>query len=610
MEKSISYGTRDFAGLREELVNMTKQYYPDLISNFNDASIYSVLLDMNAAVSDNLHFHIDRVWQETMLDFAQQRQSLFHIAKTYGLRVPGLRPSIALCDFNINVPVRGDKDDERYEGTLRAGAQVSGGGQIFETTTDIDFSSPFNEKGEPNRLKIPNFDNNNKLISYTITKREAVVNGVTKIYRRVITDLDQKPFLKLYLPEKNILGVTAIIHKNGTNYGTNPTYSEFINSKNKWYEVKSLVEDEVFMENTTSISDDDNFTAGDYFPVTNKFITEYSPEGYFSITFGSGNVNPMDNLDNYMDGTMKVDIASFLNNMSLGNVPKSNTTLFVKYRIGGGKDSNVGVNVITSIESIDFALNGPNRAINDNVYKSLTASNITPAIGGADAPTVEEIRNMVAYNFAAQNRAVTLNDYKSIIENMPSTYGAPAKVNVMEEDNKIRIKLVSYDAEGNLTDLVSSTLKSNILNYLTRYRMLNDYVDIVAGEVVDFGVEIDVISNKNENQTDIAKQIITTTTDFFSINKRKMGDPLFVGDLEREIGNVAGVVNVVDVRIFNKVGGKYSTAEVAQPYSDVDTKEISQVDMTIYMKSNQIFQIRYPSSDIKVRLKNLSSTTY
>jgi len=610
MEKSISYGTRDFAGLREELVNMTKQYYPDLISNFNDASIYSVLLDMNAAVSDNLHFHIDRVWQETMLDFAQQRQSLFHIAKTYGLRVPGLRPSIALCDFNINVPVRGDKDDERYEGTLRAGAQVSGGGQIFETTTDIDFSSPFNEKGEPNRLKIPNFDNNNKLISYTITKREAVVNGVTKIYRRVITDLDQKPFLKLYLPEKNILGVTAIIHKNGTNYGTNPTYSEFINSKNKWYEVKSLVEDEVFMENTTSISDDDNFTAGDYFPVTNKFITEYSPEGYFSITFGSGNVNPMDNLDNYMDGTMKVDIASFLNNMSLGNVPKSNTTLFVKYRIGGGKDSNVGVNVITSIESIDFALNGPNRAINDNVYKSLTASNITPAIGGADAPTVEEIRNMVAYNFAAQNRAVTLNDYKSIIENMPSTYGAPAKVNVMEEDNKIRIKLVSYDAEGNLTDLVSSTLKSNILNYLTRYRMLNDYVDIVAGEVVDLGVEIDVISNKNENQTDIAKQIITTTTDFFSINKRKMGDPLFVGDLEREIGNVAGVVNVVDVRIFNKVGGKYSTAEVAQPYSDVDTKEISQVDMTIYMKSNQIFQIRYPSSDIKVRLKNLSSTTY
>ena len=71
MAKQISYALRDFAGLRDELVKLTKQYYPDLISNFNDASIYSVLLDLNAGVSDNLHYHIDRVWQETMLDFAQ-----------------------------------------------------------------------------------------------------------------------------------------------------------------------------------------------------------------------------------------------------------------------------------------------------------------------------------------------------------------------------------------------------------------------------------------------------------------------------------------------------------------------------------------------------------
>lgn len=131
MSKKISYATRDFVGLREELVNLTTQYYPDLVKNTNDASIFSVLLDLNAAVADNLHFHIDRVWQETMLDFAQQRQSLFHIAKTYGMKIPCKRPSVALCDFSINVPVRGDKEDDRYLGIMRAGTQVSGGGQIF-----------------------------------------------------------------------------------------------------------------------------------------------------------------------------------------------------------------------------------------------------------------------------------------------------------------------------------------------------------------------------------------------------------------------------------------------------------------------------------------------
>ena len=118
MAKKISYAKRDFAGLREELVNLTKDFYPDLIKNTNDASIYSVMLDLNAAIGDNLHYHIDRVWQETMLDFAQQRRSLFHIAKTYGINVPGNRPSVALSDFSVNVPVRGDKEDERYLGVL------------------------------------------------------------------------------------------------------------------------------------------------------------------------------------------------------------------------------------------------------------------------------------------------------------------------------------------------------------------------------------------------------------------------------------------------------------------------------------------------------------
>ena len=610
MSKKISYATRDFAGLRNELVTLTKDYYPELIKNFNDASVYSVLLDINAAVADNLHFHIDRVWQETMLDFAQQRQSLFHIAKTYGIRLPGVRPSVALCDFSINVPVRGDKEDERYLGILKSGAQVSGGGQSFETIEDIDFSNPFNSKGEPNRLKIPNFDGNNRLISYTIVKREAVINGVTRIFRRVISSVDQKPFLKLYLPEQNVLGITSVIHKEVTTFAGNPTSAEFSDTTNKWYEVKSLIEDKVFVPDPTGVSDKNNFKSGTYVPVTNKFVTEYTPEGYFSLTFGSGTVNPLDNLDEYMTGNMKVNLASYLNNMSLGAVPKVNTTLFVRYRVGGGKDSNLGVNVISSIDDIEFNVQGPNSTINTQVINSLRVNNITPAVGGADQPTIEEIRNMVSYNFSAQNRAVTLNDYKTLIETMPSTYGAPAKVNVMEEDNKIRIKLLSYDENGNLTDTVSNTLKNNILSYLSEYKMINDYIDIVTGEVIDLGLEIDLNINKNESQTDVLQDVIETTTSFFSIDKRKMGDPLFVGNLSKTIGSVSGVENVIDIRVFNKVGGEYSLSEVSQQYKNTTTKEILQSDNTVFMKSNQIYQIRFPNKDIKVRVKTVSSTTF
>ena len=610
MSKKISYATRDFAGLREELVNLTTQYYPDLVKNTNDASIFSVLLDLNAAVADNLHFHIDRVWQETTLDFAQQRQSLFHIAKTYGIKIPGNRPSVALCDFSINVDVRGDKEDERYLGIMRAGTQISGGGQVFETVEDVDFSYPFNSKGEPNRLKIPNFDANNKLISYTITKREAVVNGATRIYRRVITSLDQKPFLKLFLPEQNILGITSIIHKEGTTFGANPTSSEFSDLTNKWYEVKSLIENKVFAPDPTAISDKNNFKSGVYKSVTNKFFTEFTPEGYFSLTFGSGNVDPLDNLDSYMTDTLKVNLASHLNNISLGSIPKPGTTLFVKYRVGGGKDSNLGVNVITSIDDVEMDVNGPISSKNNQVIQSLRVTNITPAVGGSDQPTIEELRNMISYNFSAQDRAVTLNDYKSLIEMMPSTFGAPAKVNVLEEDNKVKIKILSYDDTGNLSDIVSNTLKSNIIEYLSEYRMINDYIEIASGEVIDLSLEIDLMVDKNEIATDIVKTVISGATNFFMIEKRKMGDPLFVGDLMRQIGQISGVVNVIDVRVFNKIGGQYSSSEVSMAYVDSTTKEIAQSDMTIFMKSNQIFQVRFPNVDIRVRTKSLGTTTY
>lgn len=610
MSKKISYATRDFAGLRQELVNLTNDFYPELIKNTNDASIFSVLLDLNAAVADNLHFHIDRVWQETMLDFAQQKQSLFHIAKTYGLKIPGNRPSVALCDFSINVPVSGDKENLEYLGILRSGAQISGAGQIFETVEDIDFSSPFNSKGEPNRLKIPNFDGNNRLISYTITKREAVVNGVTRIYRRVITELDQKPFFKIFLPEQNVLGVVSVIHKEGTTFGLNPTSSEFTSSSNKWYEVKTLMQDKVFIKDPTKISDRDNFIPGSYLPVTNKFITEYTPEGYFSMTFGSGTVDPMTNLDNFMNDNLKVSLGSYLNNLSLGAVPKVNTTLFVKYRIGGGKDSNVGVNVINSVDNVEFDVNGPVSNVNTQVINSLRVTNVTPAVGGADQPGIDEIRNMISYNFASQNRAVTLNDYRSVIENMPPTFGAPAKVNVIEEDNKIKVKLLSYDTDGNLSNYVSNTLKENISEYVSQYRMVNDFVEIESGEVIDLGLEIDVVIDRNELESDIVKSVVQKIIEYFSINKRKMGDPLFVGELFKEIGLISGVVNVIDIRVFNKVGGEYSLAEVSQSYKDDVTKEILQQDMTIYMKSNQIYQIRFPNKDVRVRVKPLTSTTF
>jgi hypothetical protein len=140
--------------------------------------------------------------------------------------------------------------------------------------------------------------------------------------------------------------------------------------------------------------------------------------------------------------------------------------------------------------------------------------------------------------------------------------------------------------------------------------MVNDYLDIVSGEVIDLGLEVDLVVDKNESQSDIIKSSIEGIIEFFRIEKRKMGDPLMVGQLSKTIGSVPGVENVVDIRVFNKIGNEYSSAQVSQSYKDTLTKEILQSDSVVFMKNNQIFQIRFPNKDIKIRVKTLGSTSY
>jgi hypothetical protein len=609
-EKKISYTTRDFQAVRTELINFTRQYYPELIQNFNDAGIFSVFVDLNAAVTDNLHFHIDRSLQETVLQFAQQRSSIYNIARTYGLKIPGQRPSVSLVDFSIIVPAFGDKEDLRYCGLLRRGAQVLGAGQPFETVYDIDFSSAVNAEGFPNRIKIPNFDSSGRLLNYTITKREVVVNGVTKVFKRVITPNDVKPFFELFLPEKNVLGITSVLVKEGTQYTTVPQPQEFLGFNNRWYEVKALAEDRVFIEDPTKVSDNPGIKVGRYITTSDKFISEFTSQGFLKMTFGGGNTSAEDQVREFTRNGFDLNLAKYSNNIALGSALKPNTTLFIQYRVGGGQGSNLGSNVINQIGTVSFAVNGPSETTNRTTINSLKCNNVTAAVGGANTPTVEEVRNMVSFNFAAQNRAVTINDYESIIRTMPSQFGAPAKVTITEENNKIKIKMLSYDNDGKLSETNSNTLKQNIANYLSNYRMINDYISVENANVIDLGVTVDVILDGTQNQGALVTKIIDIITQYFSPGNRQLGQNVNVSEIRRLIQQEDGIVSISDILFFNKVGGQYSSSQTSQKYSDPETKQIELIADTIFAEPTQMYQIRFPNKDINVRVLNFGGTTF
>jgi hypothetical protein len=601
----INYTSRNFAEIRSDLVNMVKQYYPDIFGDFNDASVGMMLLELNAAVGDMLSTNTDRMFQETQIDYAKERKSILSMARTFGLKVPGKRPSVTIVDFSVTVPVYGDSYDISYAPIIRTGSQVNGAGKVFEVNNDIDFTNPFNINGIPNRLIIPNVDSNGNLSNYTLTKREIVSNGTSKVFKRVLTSSDVKPFLEIVLPEDNVISIESVITLNGTNYTKQPTLDDFLNLNNRWFEMDALAEDKVFIEDSSKITDNSSVRPGKWISTNKKFIREYTDLGFTKIILGGGTQDTSSLCDFDTNTALVNQIGDFINNMSLGITPTANTTMFIKYRVGGGSDSNVGPNVLTSVGIMNMNVNGSNPTINAAVKNSIKVNNAFPALGGKDTPSVEEIRNLVRYNFASQNRAVTIKDYQTRIAQMPGNFGVPFRCGVFEQQNKIKVYILSLDSNAKLTNNSTSVLRDNISTYLADYRMINDYVEVTNGRIINIGFQIDLMIDKKQPQGQIISQVISDVQSYMDINKYQMGDNIYLSSLIEIINNVGGVLNVIELRVYNNVGqGKYSLNEISQPYSDVTTRQVDiSTDYTLFGEPISMFEIKNPTTDIIVRVK-------
>lgn len=602
----IRYGSRTFGEMRTDLISLIKQTYPEVLSDFTDSSVGAMLIDLNAGVGNNLSVNTDRAFQETQLAYAQQRANILEIARNMGFNIPAKRPSVTVVDFSVLVPVLGDRPDESYYPILNAGAQVIGGGKVFETQNVIDWSSTMSNLGDPNRSIIPNLDSNGIIVSYTITKREVVINGTSNIYKKIITPTDVIPFYSVTLPDPDVIEIDSIILVEGTN-NTNPTNDEFNSSNNRYYEVDYLAQQRIFVENTESSQSSliaNGAKVGRWIDITKKFIKEYTPNGYCKITFGSGDAD----VDAFRDGflnagvTNKYFLENFLNNTALGEKLKANYTLFIKYRTGGGSNSNIGAKVLTQMGGHKLTCNGSRQDYRQNVIKSLRVNNPIPAIGGNDGLSVEQIRQLIKYNFSSQQRDVTLTDYLLQVYKMPGKFGSPFRANAFKLHNKVIIPILDVDSTGKLSNSSNTLLKENITEYLSQFRMMNDYIEVKDGKIFNLAFDIDVyIENLSDNQ--IANSIINIVKNYMDINNYEMNQDVFLGRLEKEILNANGVINIIDIKVYNKTGGLYSVNAIPQNILNTTTGEIDIINNTIYSTEDSMFEVRFPEKDIRVTMR-------
>lgn len=604
---NISYFKRDFRSIREELIGFIQQNYPDTISTFNDGGVGSLLIDLIAACSDSLSYNIDRAAQENLIDYAQEKGSLFNLARTYGVKIPFKRPSVTLCDFTVTVPAKGNAPDTSYLPLIVRGAQVLGGQVVFESVSDIDFLSPFSQESIPNRTIVPNYNSAGNITSYDVTKREIVVSGRSKVFKKVITASDSRPNMSLFLPDADVLNVTDLIVLDGTSSQTSPTLSQWYSADNRWYEVDSLAQGEVFVEMPQMTSDNISVTIGKWQKVDRKFLTEYSDKGFLKILFGGGQVEVEKNLTNYIsDASLFMNSLDKMVNMgALGVYPQANRTLFVRYRVGGGVNSNIGAGTISSVGSVNMVQSGLDQTTNSQVRSSLTVNNPVPAFGGRNEPSIEEIRQIIRYNYSAQSRCVTDGDYLNRIALMPGRYGAPYKVSVMHNKGFVEISIIGLGADGKLTNQSTTALKQNIADYLSGFKSPTDYLVIKDGRVINVSFEFDLFVDKNFDRADIASTVITNVSNYMAVGTRQMGENVHLSNLIETVNNVPGVVNVVEMRVFNKVGGAYSLNEISQAYSVTSTRQVDLLGKNLLLASNdEMFEVKYRDKDIRIRFSS------
>ena len=627
MDKKISYLNRTYSEYRNALKDISEKYYPQLATSFDDASVASWMLDLAADIADNLSYHIDRVYQETNIESAQEKESLYALARNNGVKIPG--PKGAMAEMRLTVMVGVDNNEPDYNSApiIKRGTRFSSASQQFELLTDVDFKSQFDDDGNTNRTIIPSVNTNGIITGYTLSKLATVTAGETRVYRQVLHTSDIEPFMEILLPIENVMNVESILVVEGTGNTVSPNYGTFYSSGcpsagvTRFYEVDNLAQNWYWGEKTGDRGKAVTYTygyngvptycvtKGEWKPVQHKFTTEYTDKGYLKITFGAGLEMNGGNADIGSSASEfgKWQMSKILNNHNLGLLPEPESTVFILYRVGGGTASNVARGAINKVSYLNADIR--NGETGNAVLQTLTVENTTPSVSGKDMPTEKELKYLIKYHNAAQERCVTVKDYIDRILLLPPKYGTPFRVGASEENNKIMIYLLGLDYEGHLDTSLPVTLIKNIEDYLSAYRMINDYVEIKSGRIVNLSFTVDVIVDKNYNKSDVVTEIINKVKNYMDINTHLMGEEIYIGDLEKEISKIDGVINLIGIEIVNECGTGYSQTTIPQettPANEGDDRYVVDLEATdgiLYNDGDTMMEIKYPEDDIKVRLK-------
>lgn len=587
---AIDYYSRDFESIKESLVRHAKRYYPDTFQDFSEAGFGSLMLDTVSYVGDVLSFYLDYQANESFIGTASEIQNVVKLARQSGYKFDVTPSSQGVASFFIFVPstAEGSEVDTRYLPVLKAGSSfTSDNGANFLLAEDVVF------KVTENNVSVGRVDENNNVTYFVVKGYGTIISGE---YQRLTIDVgDFENFLKVQLPVSNISEIVSVFDREG----------------NEYYEVEHLAQDIVYKTvGSTYNSKGVVSSVMRPFSVARRFVVERDGLDTY-LQFGQGNEDNIDAKQSVFDPSQKLlkmyaknyhsddsfDPVNLIESDKFGIVPY-NTLLEVEVRTNQNSQINFAPNRITKVSNAELEFENPeflNSTILDFITSKLEIVNEEHILGKVTTDSVEEIKIKSNGIFAAQNRAVTLEDYTSMVYKMPNEFGSIKRVSVVKDLNSFKRNLNMYilseDENGHFIT-TNQVIKENLRTWINKYKMMNDTIDILDSYILNIGVDFEIISNIDANKYETLTLAKNSIIELFAI-KPEIGQSIMVSDIIQVLKNTRGVLDVISVNVTNKVGGVYS-----QLRYDLESNLDSNGRM-IKIPENVVFELKYPFSDIK-----------
>lgn len=591
-----NYLAKDFDSIYQDLLEISKNYYPDKIQDLTQNSLGGMLLEWVARVGDVQSYYLDYQFKETDPDKAIESKNIQAHLRNAGVEIVGASPAIVYQTFYVEIPADGPNNPlESALPVIQSGTKIKArNGTIFELVEDLTFADRY-ANGELIALKEVGQTNNSGQATTFILSREGLCVS-SQTYSETISVGTFSKFKRITLTKENINQIISVRDDEGTEY----------------YEVKYLTQDTVF-KSISNPNYDNKIVKNilQLIPAPYRFIKEMDIDSRLTtLTFGGGNASTLldDIIPDPSEFTLPlygkttfpkliINPSKFLETNTLG-ILKPNTNLTISYRYGGGNNHNIEARTTDSVDTLIMSFpNNPSQVIAQQIRNSVDVQNIKKAIGGTDAPTIDKLKLLIASSKNNQERIVTEQDALTAIYKMPSNFGRVYRAAIRKNPNNqfsSQIFLICKDS-NNFLSIASDTLKRNLSLYLNEYRLVSDSFDILDSQIINFQFFYKVMLNNNSSNKYLIMQNINNKLKLFFEKKiYEIDEPIFLDELRNIIYSIDGVISVNDLKI-KSITGIQDNRIYNNGFINLDTGLNQNI---ISGPIGSIFEIKYKESDI------------